>query len=151
MRLELNRKEPINGAIPGELFADGLFFGYTLESEKDAFPVGVYDLYPRFSPKFQKNKVHIRIPGRDYIMFHGANRAADLAGCVGVAYSRSSETTLYGDISDELNDLFEEGGKSGVLVVTDATGAVDFWGVLWRFAAVLGLGAGVVYLITKNN
>ena len=151
MRLELKRKEPINGAIPGELYADGLFFGYTLESEKDAFPVGVYDLYPRFSPKFQKNKVHVRIPGREYIMFHGANRAADLEGCVGVAYSRPSETTLYGDISDELNDLFEEGGKSGVLVVTDATGAGDFWDVLWRFAAVLGLGAGVVYLITKNN
>ena len=151
MRLELKRKEPKNGAIPGELFADGLFFGYTLESEKDAFPVGVYDLYERYSPKFGKNKVHVRIPGRDYIMFHGANRAADLAGCVGVAYSRPTETTLYGDISDELNDLFEEGGKSGVLVVTDARGAVDFWGVIWRFAAVLGLGAGVVYLITKNN
>lgn len=151
MRLELKRKEPIKGVIPGELYADGLFFGYTLESEKDAFPVGVYDLYPRFSPKFQKNKVHVRIPGREYIMFHGANRAADLSGCVGVAYSRSSETTIYGDISDELNDLFEEGGKSGVLVVTEANGEGDFWGVLWRFAAVLGLGAGVVYLITKNN
>lgn len=151
MRLELKRKEPINGAIPGELYADGLFFGYTLESEKDAFPVGVYDLYPRFSPKFQRNKVHIRIPGRDYIMFHGANTKNDLKGCVGVAFSRSSETSIFGDISDELNDLFEDAGKSGVLVVTDATGAGDFWGVLWRFAAVLGLGAGVVYLISKNN
>lgn len=151
MRLELKRQEPKNGAIPGELYADGLFFGYTLESEKDAFPVGVYELYPRFSPKFQKNKVHIRIPGRDFIMFHGANRASDLAGCVGVAYTRTSENTIFGDISDELNDLFEDAGKSGVLVVTDAKGAGDFWGVLWRFAAVLGLGAGVVYLITKNN
>lgn len=151
MRLELKRKEPINGAIPGELYADGLFFGYTLESEKDAFPVGVYDLYPRFSPKFQRNKVHIRIPGRDYIMFHGANTKNDLKGCVGVAFSRSSETSIFGDISDELNDLFEDAGKSGVLVVTDATGAGDFWGVLWRFVAVLGLGAGVVYLISKNN
>lgn len=151
MRLELKRKEPINGAIPGELYADGLFFGYTLESEKDAFPVGVYDLYPRFSPKFQRNKVHIRIPGREYIMFHGANTKNDLKGCVGVAFSRSSETSIFGDISDELNDLFEDAGKSGVLVVTDATGAGDFWGVLWRFAAVLGLGAGVVYLISKNN
>lgn len=151
MRLELKRKEPINGAIPGELYADGLFFGYTLESEKDAFPVGVYDLYPRFSPNFQRNKVHIRIPGRDYIMFHGANTKNDLKGCVGVAFSRSSQTSIFGDISDELNDLFEDAGKSGVLVVTDATGAGDFWGVLWRFAAVLGLGAGVVYLISKNN
>lgn len=151
MRLELKRKQPINGAIPGELYADGLFFGYTLESEKDAFPVGVYDLYPRFSPKFQRNKVHIRIPGREYIMFHGANTKNDLKGCVGVAFSRSSETSIFGDISDELNDLFEDAGKSGVLVVTDATGAGDFCGVLWRFAAVLGLGAGVVYLISKNN
>lgn len=151
MRLELKRKEPINGAIPGELYADGLFFGYTLESEKDAFPVGVYDIYPRFSPKFQRNKVHIKIPGRDYIMFHGANTKNDLKGCVGVAFSRSSETSIFGDISDELNDLFEDAGKSGVLIVTDATGAGDFWGVLWRFAAVLGLGAGVVYLISKNN
>lgn len=151
MRLELKRQEPINGAIPGELYADGLFFGYTLESEEHAFPVGVYDLYPRFSPKFQRNKVHIRIPGRDFIMFHGGNTKSDFKGCVGVAFSRMSETSIYGDISDELNDLFEDAGKSGVLVVTDATGAGDFWGVLWRFAAVLGLGAGVVYLISKNN
>ena len=27
MRLELKRQEPKNGAIPGELYADGLFFG----------------------------------------------------------------------------------------------------------------------------
>lgn len=151
MRLELKRHEPVNGAIPGELFADGAFFGYTLENEKDAFPVGVYDLYSRLSPKFGKNKVHVRIPGRNYIMFHGANRAADLSGCVGVAYARPTLDTIFGDLSDELNDIFEEGGKSGVIVVTDAAGNVDNWGVIWRFAAILGLGAGALYLITKNN
>lgn len=151
MRLELKRNEPYNGAITGELFADGVFFGYTLENEKSAFPVGVYDLYGRFSPKFGKNKVHIQIPGRDYIMFHGANTIEDLAGCVGVSYSRSSETTIFGDLSDELNDLFEEGGKTGVIVVTDATGAGDNWAFIWRLAALLGLGAGVIYLINKNK
>lgn len=149
MRLELKRKQPINGAIPGELFADGVFFGYTLENEKSAFPVGVYDLYTRYSPKFGK-KLHIRVSGRDYIMFHGANTAGDLSGCVAVAYSRPSENTVFGDISNELLEEFEAAGGSGVLVVTDEA-AADYWGVIWRFAALIGVGAGIVYLLTKQG
>lgn len=145
MRLELKRKEPIGNAIPGELFADGLFFGYTLENADYSFPSGVYDLYERNSPK-HGYKVHIRVPGRENIMFHGANVAGELLGCVAVAYSRPTKETLFGDISGELWDEFEAGGKSGVLVVTNP-GEKRGFGAL----ALLVFGAGALYLLTRNK
>lgn len=146
MRLELKRKEPIGNAIPGELFADGLFFGYTLENADYSFPSGVYDLYERNSPK-HGYKVHIRVPGRENIMFHGANVAGELLGCVAVAYSRPTKETLFGDISNELYDDFEASGKSGVLVVTNhGEKSVDFPGWVW---VVVGVGA--FYLLTRNK
>ena len=146
MRLELKRKEPIGNAIPGELFADGLFFGYTLENKDYSFPSGVYDLYERNSPK-HGYKVHISIPGRENIMFHGANVAGELLGCVAVAYSRPTKETLFGDISNELYDDFAASGKSGVLVVTNpGEKSVDFPGWVW---VVVGVGA--FYLLTRNK
>lgn len=146
MRLELKRKEPIGNAIPGELFADGLFFGYTLENADYSFPSGVYDLYERNSPK-HGYKVHISVPGRENIMFHGANVAGELLGCVAVAYSRPTKETLFGDISNELYDDFAASGKSGVLVVTNpGEKSVDFPGWVW---VVVGVGA--FYLLTRNK
>lgn len=146
MRLELKRKEPIGNAIPGELFADGLFFGYTLENADYSFPSGVYDLYERNSPK-HGYKVHINVPGRENIMFHGANVAGELLGCVAVAYSRPTKETLFGDISNELYDDFAASGKSGVLVVTNpGEKSVDFPGWVW---VVVGVGA--FYLLTRNK
>lgn len=145
MRLELKRKEPIGNAIPGELFADGLFFGYTLENKDYSFPSGVYDLYARNSPK-HGYKVHISVPGRENIMFHGANVASELLGCVAVAYYRPTKETLFGDISGELWEEFEAGGKSGVLVVTNPGEKRGFGALAW-----LVFGAGALYLLTRNK
>lgn len=145
MRLELKRSEQRGNAIPGELYANGLFFGYTLENAEYSFPSGVYDLYARESPKHGW-KVHVRVPGRENIMFHGANFPSELLGCVAVAYSRPTKETLFGDISGELWDEFAAGGKSGVLVVTNPGETRGFGGAL---LVVLGLWA--LLLLTKNS
>lgn len=145
MRLELKRSEQRGNAIPGELYADGLFFGYTLENADYSFPSGVYDLYARNSPK-HGYKVHINVPGRENIMFHGANVASELLGCVAVAYYRPTKDTLFGDISGELWDEFEAGGKSGVLVVTNPGEKRGFGALAW-----LVFGAGALYLLTRNK
>lgn len=145
MRLELKRSEQRGNAIPGELYADGLFFGYTLENADYSFPSGVYDLYARNSPK-HGYKVHINVPGRENIMFHGANVASELLGCVALAYCRPTKDTLFGDISGELWEEFEAGGKSGVLVVTNPGEKRGFGALAW-----LVLGAGALYLLTRNK
>lgn len=146
MRLELKREPAIGNAIPGELYADGFFFGYTLENAEYSFPSGVYDLYARESPKHGW-KVHVRIPNRQNIMFHGANVPAELLGCIGISYSRPTKGTLFGDLSSELWDEFEKGGKNGVLIVTNAGEEIDTGK---RFFLVVAI-AGALLLLKRNK
>ena len=115
MFLELVRESEntAGGGIAGRLFVDGKFFGYTLENAATAIPEGDYNLYTRFSPKFNANKLAIDVPGRDYIQFHGGNAPEDSAGCVLVARQRTDTGNIYGDLSGELYTLAKDDTEAG--------------------------------------
>ena len=51
------------------------------------FPPGVYDVEPWTSPSKGACFLVKDVPDRDHILFHVANRASELAGCVGVGSS----------------------------------------------------------------
>ena len=80
-------------------------------------------------------------------MFHGANVPAELLGCIGISYSRPTKGTLFGDLSSELWDEFEKGGKNGVLIVTNAGEEIDTGK---RFFLVVAI-AGALLLLTRNK
>lgn len=115
MFLELVRESEntAGGGIAGRLFVDGQFFGYTLENAAAAIPDGDYNLYTRFSPKFNANKLAIDVPGRSYIQFHGGNAPEDSAGCVLVARERSDAGNIYGDLSGDLYTLAKDDAEAG--------------------------------------
>lgn len=138
MRLVIQREKPINGAIPGTLYVDGAFYGYTLENEGMAIPTGTFSLYNRYSPKFAREKLHIEVPGRNYIMFHGLNYASQSEGCIGIAANRTQADVIQGDLSDVLyNDVKDVGG---VLVVK---------GPYWWALPVAIFAAGI-YIFIKH-
>lgn len=120
MNLELVR-EPANattGGIPGRLYVDNVFFGYTLENTQSAIPSGVFSLFDRFSPKFNAFKLSVDVPGRSYIMFHGANTPEDLAGCIGIARNRDENGNISGDLSAALYELTKAATEAGNIVLT---------------------------------
>ena len=143
MNLDLVRDEvnETTGGIPGRLFVDGEFFGYTLENAAAAIPEGVFSLYDRFSPKFGTFKLSIDVPGRSFIMFHGGNTPEASAGCVLVARNRLENGNIQGDLSNELYILTKDATEAGkaVLTVRKKTN----WPLL------LGIGAAALILIFK--
>lgn len=143
MNLELLRdKETANGGILGRLYVDGKFFGYTLENAATAIPAGLFSMFARFSPKFNSFKPAIDVPGRQYIMFHGANTPGDLAGCVGVSKSQDIDAgTIAGDLSGVLYERIKNEMEAGnvVLTIRRATN----WPVL------LAIVGAAVYFFTR--
>ena len=120
MNLELLRdNQTANGGILGRLYVDGQFFGYTLENAAAAIPAGVFSMFARFSPKFNSFKAAINVPGREYIMFHGANTPGDLAGCIGVSRSQDTDAgTIAGDLSGVLYERLKNDLEAGNVVLT---------------------------------
>ena len=143
MNLELLRdKETANGGILGRLYVDGQFFGYTLENAATAIPAGLFSMFARFSPKFNSFKPAIDVPGRQYIMFHGANTPGDLAGCIGVSRSQDADAgTIAGDLSGVLYERIKNEMEAGnvVLTIRRATN----WPVL------LAIVGATVYFFTR--
>lgn len=119
MNLELLRdNETANGGILGRLYVDGQFFGYTLENSAAAIPAGLFSMFARFSPKFNSFKAAIDVPGRQYIMFHGANTPGDLAGCIGVSISQDAYSgTIAGDLSGVLYERLKNELEAGNVVL----------------------------------
>lgn len=120
MNLELLREnETANGGILGRLYVDGQFFGYTLENSAAAIPAGIFSMFARFSPKFNSFKASINVPGREYIMFHGANTPGDLSGCVGVSKTADEDAgTIAGDLSGALYERLKNDLDAGNVVIT---------------------------------
>ena len=121
MFVELRREKTVEatGAIPGRLYIDGKFFAYTLENDLKKIPCGFFKLYDRLSPKFGKYKVHIEVPGRQYIMFHGGNTPGDSAGCPLVAKSIDADAgTIAGDLSGVLYERLKNDLEAGNVVIT---------------------------------
>lgn len=143
MNLELLRdKETANGGILGRLYVDGQFFGYTLENAATEIPAGIFSMFARFSPKFNSFKPAIDVPGRQYIMFHGANTPGDLAGCIGVSRSQDADAgTIAGDLSGVLYERIKNEMEAGnvVLTIRRATN----WPVL------LAIVGAAVYFFTR--
>ena len=143
MNLELLRdNETANGGILGRLYVDGQFFGYTLENAAAAIPAGLFSMFARYSPKFSSFKAAIDVPGRQYIMFHGANTPGDLAGCIGVSRSQDGDAgTIAGDLSGELYERLKNELEAGnvFLTIRRATN----WPVL------LAIVGAAVYFFTR--
>lgn len=128
MKLEVVREDVVEstGAIPGKLYVDGAFFGYTLENLGSEIPEGSYTLYTRFSPKFGSNKIGIEVPGRKYLQFHGGNNPEDSAGCVIVARERVDDSRVYGDLSGTLYTMVSDAADSGEAYVVFRT-QKNYW------------------------
>lgn len=104
MRLEVVRENQVEGtnAVPGKLFIDGEFFGYTLENADYIAAPGTWPIFAQKSPTFGRTKIYVDVPGRIGIMFHGGNRTSNSKGCLLLARNRTSADTIQGDLSDEL-------------------------------------------------
>lgn len=115
MRLVIKRENATTaGNVPGRLYVDGRFFAYTLENNALKIPAGTFRAYDRFSPTNAAYKVHIDVPGRQYIMFHGGNDAlVDSIGCVLVARNRVNPDYIQGNASDELYTLVKPKFEAG--------------------------------------
>ena len=144
MFVELRREKTVEatGAIPGRLYIDGKFFAYTLENDLKKIPCGFFKLYDRLSPKFGKYKVHIEVPGRQYIMFHGGNLPEQSGGCVLVAANRINESKIQGDQSDALYSVIKDAWTRGENITF----------VVYKPFILLAAiaAAGGLYLLTKK-
>lgn len=143
MNLELIREQEnaTTGGIPGRLYVDGQFFGYTLENAAYSIPAGVFSLFDRFSPKFNAFKLAIDVPGRQYIMFHGGNTPEDSAGCVLVAKNRMENGNIQGDLSAVLYELTKDAAEAGNLVLEIKNKT--------NWPLVLAIAGAALYLIIK--
>ena len=143
MFIELRRENTVKdtGAIPGKLYIDGSFFAYTLENAAYNIPNGVFKLYERVSPKFGP-KVHVEVPGRQYILFHGGNYPEHSKGCVLIARNRLNESYIQGDASGEFYSLYR--------AALDLGEKVTF--VVYKPLTLLLLAAGAVgiYFVAKK-
>lgn len=149
MQIDVKREKPVKGAIPGTMYIDGAFYGYTLENEAAAIPAGMFALYVRNSPKFGREKLHIAVTGRQYIMFHGANNSEELAGCIAISRTRTSEETVYGDKSDELLEKYKKATDNGDPVyfsINDAGGGGLTFPAVFALAII---GAGIYFFIKR--
>ena len=146
MRLELLRDAQVEGskAVPGRLYVDGDFFGYTLENADYIVAPGSWPIFSQVSPSFGKSKVYIEVPGRSGIMFHGGNYAEQTRGCILVASSRPTPDTISGDQSDALAARFaaDAPDEAKVIKITNQQ-KIKTGGV---FLLIAGIAAAVYYL-----
>lgn len=97
----------VEGFTLGSLHQDGQFLCHTLELEdrhlesggvkihgRTAIPRGRYELKIYNSPKHGEVALLQSVPDFDYVEIHGANKASDLLGCIGVGKHRS-ESGIY--------------------------------------------------------
>lgn len=129
MIVTVAREQAIGSAIPSKIYVDGAFFCYGLENDGYKIPTGIYSAYGQTSPKFGTNKVYLNVPGRTAILFHGANNAEQLKGCIGVGKNRDG-ATISGDCSDELFDAVDNAYKNGENIDVKITSSFQFDGRL---------------------
>lgn len=143
MFVELRRENTVKdtGAIPGKLYIDGKFFAYTLENAAYNIPSGLLELYDRISPKFGP-KVHVEVPGRSFILFHGGNTPEDSKGCILIAANRIDESRIQGDQSNTFYDVVKTAWNTGEKVTF----------VVYRPLTLFAIAAAAFgfYLITKK-
>lgn len=136
MRLVIDREKATPaGNVPGRLYVDGRFFAYTLENNALKIPAGTFFAYDRFSPTNAAYKVHIDVPGRQYIMFHGGNDAlVDSIGCVLVARNRINPDYIQGNASNELYAIVKPKFEAGETVTVTVKNPIK-WPLVFAVAA----------------
>lgn len=129
VKMLLQRKWCVNDATIGELFLDGQYECYTLEDvvrpagvkvqNATAIPTGLYRVVVDWSPRFQKNMLHILdVPGFEGIRIHAGNTAADTDGCLlvgqtvdltagSIGASRIAYEQLFRKLCDEKDIVLE--------------------------------------------
>lgn len=119
---------------PGKMYLDRVKFCETCEDEdrfleknldsvkenkiygRTAIPRGMYRLGMRFSPKFGRMMPWVMdVPGFEYIMLHGANRAEDLHGCVGTGKVRTKTGIAEcKDVVERISNAIESANELGI-------------------------------------
>ncbi len=129
VKLLLQRKWCVKDATIGELFLDDVFQCYTLEDvvrsvdqkvqNATAIPTGSYHVVVDWSPRFQKNMLHILdVPGFEGIRIHAGNTAGDTDGCIlvgqtidltdgAIGASRIAYEQLFRKLCDEKNMVIQ--------------------------------------------
>jgi hypothetical protein len=109
----------------GNLIVDGVNLGYTIEDVvrpagaakvhgRTAIPAGIYQVGMHSSPRFGKRLPHLLdVPGFQYILSHGGNRAIDTEGCIIVAAKYKAADWIFESISDLIARTVDSALKSG--------------------------------------
>src|SRR5258708_4153577 len=102
MRILVKRRWFTAHATTGELFLDGLKFGYTLEPPKReekpcAIPEGTYDVTIRWSEKFSRLMPHVEdVPGFTAVEIHWGNFPRDTEACLLIGLTRDPQQEFIG-------------------------------------------------------
>lgn len=88
MRWFLEREKTKGFAIWGRLYNNKGLEMWSLEHSQKCFPTGEYKCVRDWYHRGGYETFEIIVPGRDRILFHGANYAHQLAGCVATGKSR---------------------------------------------------------------
>jgi hypothetical protein len=114
VELLLQRDPSTDQGMEGELRIDGQPFGYTMENPIDgvkphrSIPAGRYKIIVDFSPKFQRNMIHVlNVPGFLGIRMHAGNTDADTEGCILVGWERLTAGSI-GDSRNAVTQLEEQ-------------------------------------------
>lgn len=128
MLAEIIRLEESGEATLGVLRVDGRLFCLTLElpdrgnaPDVSRIPEGRYRCAPVDSPRFGRAIAVRDVPGRDHILFHPGNTAADTRGCIlpGTRPGRMDGRRAVLESASAMRALLEAaGGRDFELLVT---------------------------------
>lgn len=102
MRLALYRQVESFISTVGELFCDGMHFGWTLERPGSQYPAmyhripaGKYPISIYDSPHFGRPMPLLRVPGHNYIEIHWGNVPSASEGCILVGKQKGKDTIFF--------------------------------------------------------
>ena len=144
MIVTVKREKEINGALPGKVFVNGSFFGYSLENAAYKIPVGNYRAALQDSAKFGKKLLFLDVLGRSGILVHNGNTKDDTRGCIIAARERSSKDTVKNGLAEDLAELAKNQSDISVRVVNDN-------GKIWLVAMSGLLAAFLIFGQTKGD
>ncbi len=118
LELTLIRFNTGDSGTPGMLFANGDFFGHTVEDVVrkgkkvqgvTAIPVGRYEVVVNMSPRFKRRMTEIvGVTNFTGVRLHGGNDHRDSEGCPLVARSKLGKQTIGGVVYDKIFGSLEK-------------------------------------------
>ena len=128
MIVTVKREKEINGALPGKVYVNGSFFGYSLENADYKIPVGNYRAALQDSAKFGKKLLFLDVPGRSGILVHNGN----------------TKDTVKNGLAEDLAELAKNEHDISVRVINDN-------GKIWLVAMSGLLAALLIFGQTKGD